>query len=91
MPGILGVCFPGGSGRAFTRAGVLAGLGTGMAVLYATLVVWPHPYGMHGGIWALLANGAVALLVSRATEPPSAETVARVHGEVERLVYGEPG
>ena len=91
MPGILGVCFPGGSGGTFTRAGVLAGLGTGMAVLYATLVVWPHPWGMHGGIWALLANGAVALLVSRVTEPPSAETVARVHGEVERLVYGEPG
>lgn len=89
MPGILGVCFPGGSGGTFTRAGVLAGLGAGMVTLYLTLVVWSHPLGMHGGIWALLVNAAVALLVSRVTEPPSADTVRRVHGEVEKLVYGE--
>ncbi|MEQ8329864.1 MAG: sodium:solute symporter family protein [Longimicrobiales bacterium] len=86
MPGILGVCFPGGS--TFTRAGVLAGLGVGMAVLYLTLVPFPHPLGMHGGLWALLANFAVAWSLSRVTEPPSAETIERVHGEVERLIYG---
>lgn len=89
MPGILGVCFPGGG--TLTRAGVLAGLGTGMAVLYLTLVVVPHPLGMHGGMWALLANFLVAWSVSRFTEPPSAETIRRVHGEVERLVYGDGG
>ncbi len=88
MPGILGVCFPAGEGRAFTRAGVLTGLGVGMAVLYLTLVVVPHPLGMHGGIWALLANTAAALVVSLFTEPPSADTVRRVHGALEELVYG---
>ncbi len=87
MPAILGVCFPGG--RTLTRAGVLVGLAVGMITLYVTLVLVPHPLGMHGGIWALLLNSLAAVTVSAFTEPPSADTVRRVHGEVERLVYGE--
>jgi hypothetical protein len=43
---------------------------------------------MHGGIWALLVNMVVAVAVSAVTPRPSAETVRRVHGEVERFVYG---
>jgi SSS family solute:Na+ symporter len=86
MPAFLGVLFP--SRRLTTRSGVLWGIGTGLAVLYATLVVWPHPAGLHGGVWSLLANFAVTLGVSRATRPPSPETVERIHGEVERFVYG---
>ena len=89
MPGIVGVCFPGG--RTFTRAGVLAGLATGMVALYVTLVVVPHPLGMHGGLWALILNWTVTWVVSRVSAPPSAETVRRVHGEMERYVYGEEG
>ena len=86
MPGIMGVCMPGG--RTLTRAGVLAGLGVGMAVLYLTLVVVPHPLGMHGGLWALLSNALAAWGVSTVTEPPSAATVRRVHGFMEEFVYG---
>lgn len=86
MPAILGVCFPGG--RTLTRAGVVAGIAAGLVTLYVTLVVSPHPLGMHGGIWGLLVNTAVALNVSAYTTPPSAETIERVHGEVERFVYG---
>ncbi len=89
MPGILGVCFPGR--RTLTRAGVLTGMIVGMGTLYVTLVVAPHPLGMHGGIWALLLNGSAAWLVSRVSEAPSAETVERVHGELERFVYGDGG
>jgi solute:Na+ symporter, SSS family len=88
MPGIVGVLFPGG--RRLTRAGILAGLGTGLAVLYVTLVVVPHPLGTHGGIWSLLANTLVAVVVSGFTRPPSLETQTRIHGEVERQVYGSP-
>ena len=87
MPAILGVCFPGR--RTLTRAGVLTGIGAGLAALYVTLVLVPHPLGVHGSIWSLLVNAAVALNVSAFTRPPSAETIARVHGEVERFVYGE--
>jgi solute:Na+ symporter, SSS family len=87
MPAILGVCFP--ARRVLTRAGVLAGIGAGLAALYATLVVAPHPLGMHGGVWSLLVNGLVAVAVSAVTRPPSTATVERVHGEMERFVYGD--
>jgi hypothetical protein len=43
---------------------------------------------MHGGLWALLLNTAAALAVSAFTARPSAATVRRIHGEVERFVYG---
>lgn len=86
MPAILGVCFPGR--RTLTRAGVLTGIGAGMATLYITLVVVPHPWGMHGAVWSLLVNGVLAVAVSGFTRGPSTETVARIHGEVERFVYG---
>ena len=86
MPAILGVCFPGG--RTLTRAGVVAGIAAGLVTLYVTLVVSPHPLGIHGGLWGLLVNTAVALNVSAYTTPPSTETIERVHGEVERFVYG---
>ncbi len=94
MPSIVGVCFPGR--RSLSRAGVLAGLGAGLLTLALTLPLnlgfalpWgAHPLGMHGGLWGLLANLVAAVGVSAVTAGPSAETVARVHGEVERFVYG---
>ena len=85
-PAILGVCFPGR--RTLTGAGVLAGLAAALVSLYVTLVVAPHPLGIHGGIWSLLVNSAVALNVSAATTPPTDESIQRIHGEVERYVYG---
>lgn len=84
MPAIIGICFPGG--RSLSRAGVLAGLAAGMIILWLTLVEFPHPLDIHGGLWALLVNAAVAVGVSCKTPPPSGETVARVHGEVERFI-----
>ena len=86
MPAVFGVCFPGP--RRLSKAGVLAGIATGLSVLYFTLVVVPDPFGMHSSVWSLLANFAVAIVVSRFTAPPSAATVRRIHGEVERFVYG---
>ncbi len=86
LPAIVGVCFPGG--RTLTRDGVLAGMGVGVMTLYVTLVVSPHPLGMHGGLWGLLLNAITTLIVSRFTHAPAPETVRRVHGELERFVYG---
>ena len=86
MPGIMGVCFPGR--RLMTRSGILAGLGVGLTALFVTLWVTPHPLGLHGGVWSLMVNWSVALVVSRYTRPPSPETVMRIHGEIERFVYG---
>ncbi|MCZ6917035.1 MAG: sodium:solute symporter family protein [Gemmatimonadetes bacterium] len=87
MPAILGVCFP--TRRVFTRHGVLSGILGGLVVLYATLIEVPHPLGLHGGVWSLAANFAVTIIVSRFTAPPSTATVERIHGEVERFVYGD--
>jgi SSS family solute:Na+ symporter len=87
MPAILGVCFPGK--RVYTRLGVLWGIGSGLLTLYITLVVHPHPLGLHGAVWSVLVNFLVTILVSQFTPSPSEETVGRVHGEVERFVYGE--
>jgi len=87
LPGVLGVCFP--SKRLYTRTGVLAGIGAGLLALYLTLVVWPNALGIHGAIWGLGANFAVAWTASRLTRAPSSETVARIHGAVEAFWYGE--
>ena len=86
MPAVVGVCFPGR--RPFTRTGVLAGIGAGLAGLYLTLVVWPHPLGLHGGVWSVLVNFAVTVAVSRVSAPPSPRTLERIHGELEAFVYG---
>ncbi len=85
MPAVLGVCFPGR--RPLTRAGVLAGIGAGLACLYVTLIVTPHPLGLHAGVWSLMINATITFAVSRFTRPPSAATLARVHGAIEEFVY----
>jgi solute:Na+ symporter, SSS family len=87
MPAFLGVCFP--SRRLLTRTGVLAGIGVGLATLYVTLVLVPHPLGLHGGVWSLLLNFVTTYAVSARTRPPTPGTVARIHGEIERFVYGD--
>ena len=86
MPAILGVCFP--SRRVLTRTGVLAGIAAGLVTLHVTLRVIPHPLGMHAWVWSLLVNALVTVAVSRVTAPPSGATVARIHGEVDRFIYG---
>jgi SSS family solute:Na+ symporter len=86
MPAFVGVCFP--TRRLFTRAGVLAGIGLGLVTLYVTLFLAPHPLGLHAGIWSIVVNFLVTIGVSRFTRPPSADTVRRIHGEVERFVHG---
>jgi SSS family solute:Na+ symporter len=85
MPAIVGVCFP--RRRLFTSTGVLAGIAVGLLTLYVTLIVSPHPLGLHGGVWAVVANFLVTSGVSRVSAPPSPETVRRIHGEIERFVY----
>ena len=86
MPAILGVCYPGK--RLTTRAGVLSGMSAGLVTLYLTRIVVPQYLGVHEAIWSLAVNFAVTMIVSRFTAAPSAPTVERIHGEIERFVYG---
>ena len=87
MPAILGVCYPGR--RCTTRAGVLAGIAAGLITLYVTRVLIYQPLGVHEAVWSLAVNFAVAIIVSRFSTPPSDETRSRIHGEIERFVYGD--
>ena len=86
LPAVLGVTFP--SRSLVTASGVLAGIGCGLVALFLTLVVWPHPLTLHGGVWGLAVNGLVTWVVSQRSARPSAATVNRIHGAVEELVYG---
>ena len=87
MPAILGVCYPGR--RVTTRNGVIAGIIAGLLVLYVTRVVIFQPLGIHEAVWSLGVNFVVTIIVSRISAPPSDETRSRIHGEIERFVYGD--
>ena len=87
MPAILGVCYP--VSRATTRNGVIAGIIAGLLVLYLTRVVIFQPLGIHEAVWSLGVNFIVTIIVSRFSAPPSKETRSRIHGEIERFVYGD--
>ena len=71
------------------RAGVIAGIVAGLTTLYVTRVLVYQPLGIHEAIWSLAVNFAVTIIVSRVTAPPSDETRSRIHGEIERFVYGD--
>ena len=88
MPGVLGVCYP-MRRHLTTGAGVVAGICAGLITLYITRVVLYQPLGAHEAIWSLGVNFVVTIIVSRRTRQPSEATVERVHGEVERFVYGD--
>ena len=87
MPAILGVCYPGR--RCTTRAGVIAGISAGLITLYVTRVLVFQPLGIHEAIWSLGVNFVVTIIVSRFSSPPSDRTRTRIHGEIERFVYGD--
>ena len=85
-PGVMGNLFP--SRFKFTRAGVMAGMIAGLFTLYWTLIAYPHPLTLHGGVWGTAVNFAIAITVSIFTPPPSQETQERIHGTLEKALYG---
>ncbi len=88
MPGVLGVCYPNRE-RLTTGAGVVAGIGAGLVTLYLTRVYFYQPFGVHEAVWSLGVNFVVTIIVSQVSRQPSKATVERIHGEVERFVYGD--
>ena len=85
-PAIMGNLFP--SKFKFTRAGVIAGMIAGLFTLWWTLIVYPHPLTLHGGVWATAVNFLLAITVSLFTEAPSEKTRDRIHGTLEEQLYG---
>ena len=73
FPCMLGVlCWP----RA-TKAGAIAGLASGVLVVALFNIVWPNPLFVHAGIWGLLVNLPVFIIVSLFTKPSSEETLRK--------------
>ena len=70
MLGVL--CWP----RA-TKAGAIAGLASGVLVVALFNIVWPNPLFVHAGIWGLLVNLPVFIIVSLFTKPASEETLSK--------------
>jgi len=83
FPCMLGVfCWP----RA-TKAGAIAGLVAGVVVVALFNFVWANPLFVHAGIWGLLVNIPVFIIVSLCTKPASEETIEKFFPEyiVEQL------
>ena len=87
MPAVCGVCFP--TRFILTKMGVLSGIGMGLLVLYLTAIVYPHPLTIHCGIWALVSNLILTMIVSKFSQPPHPKTIERIHGTLEEFVYGQ--
>ena len=64
-PAVMGALYP--RHFRFTTAGVLTGIAVAMVTLVATLLLWPHPLGFHGGVWAVAVNFVVTAVVSKAS------------------------
>ncbi len=58
-----------------TKAGVASGLISGVFVVILTTYVWNNPLQIHSGIWGLLVNLIVTIIVSKITTPPSETTI----------------
>lgn len=80
-----------------THAGAVSGIIVG--VILTILLRWPatfglgisaHPYELNAALWGLGLNIIVALVVSRFTSPPPAESVKRIHGYLEQAFYLKP-
>jgi SSS family solute:Na+ symporter len=64
--------------RRVTALGIGLGLGVGIAaVAVIQLAGLALPWGLHGGLVALLLNLTTVVLVSRVSRPPSAQRIAR--------------
>jgi SSS family solute:Na+ symporter len=58
-----------------TKFGAVTGLVVGLIVVVVFSFVIPNPLGVHAGIWGLIANIPVHIIVSLATKPESKETM----------------
>lgn len=92
LPAVIAVTYP--TGRPWlTKSGVSAGIIAGVAV--TALLLFPdrlgipiprNPFSVHAGVWGLIVNFVVAVLVSLFTKPPSKETIERIHGYLDEVV-----
>jgi SSS family solute:Na+ symporter len=70
-PAVMGALYP--TRFRYSSGGVLAGIAAGLVTLVATLILWKHPFGFHGGLWGVVVNFAVTGIVSMATAARSTQ------------------
>lgn len=58
-----------------SKAGVCTGLAVGLTITILFTFVWVHPLGIHAGIWGLLFNLPISIIVSLMTKPAKRETL----------------
>lgn len=70
-----------------TKDGVLWGVVSGAIVTTVCSILWPHPFGVHGGIWGLVVNTIVFFVVSLLTRPASRSTIERFFPDMAERIY----
>ena len=86
VPALLGVIYPTKNFK-MTKWGAITGMMVGIIVCVLCLFVWEHPLGLHAGVWGLIFNIPLTLIVSAFTKPPSEDTIERIHGYLEKVIY----
>jgi SSS family solute:Na+ symporter len=92
--GFIGQSFPAILGMFFwpraTKQGAFWGLLAGFVVTTVFSIWVPHPLGIHAGIWGLLVNTPIFIVVSLLTKPVSKPTVERFFPDMADEVYAPP-
>ena len=92
LPAVLAVTVP--MGIRFTKAGVTAGILSGLFVALLALFFgadWlPAGWRFDPSFWGLVVNVPVTLVVSRFTTPPDPEAVARIRAALDEEFRGTP-
>lgn len=91
--GFIGQAFPALVGMFFwpraTKQGAFWGLAAGFVVTLIFSVWFPHPLGIHAGIWGLFINLPIFFIVSFVTEPVSKEVVEEFFPDMVEELYEE--
>src|SRR5699024_280644 len=89
--GFIGQAFPSIVGMFFwpraTKQGAYWGLFGGFIITVLFSFVYTHPLGVHAGIWVLLVNMSIFVIVSLMTTPVSKKTIERFFPDMVDELY----
>lgn len=91
--GFIGQAFPAIFGMFFwpraTKEGATVGLFGGFVITVIFSFIYPHPFGIHAGIWGLVVNFILFFIVSLATKPVSKKTIGEFFPDMVEDLYSE--
>jgi len=95
LPAVIGAIYP--MRFKLTKAGVISGIVVGAFMQFPLLLFprwgwlpkeWLNPYDFHAGVWGLVFNIIIAIIVSLFTRKPSTQATEKFHGYLEAEIYG---